>query len=151
MKYNPYRFYPVVLLMLWFTLAAPQGSYAQRFSHASFSRPAAPAAPRMEMSHPAPAPAVRSQPVRTEAAPPVNRTINGGSRNTGNHNIEVNRNVTVNEHVTVNPRTEVNNRTNIYHTGGYRGIHPYYYHPYRPYYWGPRWHPVGYFLSALAA
>jgi hypothetical protein len=48
-------------------------------------------------------------------------------------------NVTVRDHV------------NVYHTGGYQGIHPYYYHPYRPYYWGPHWHPTGFFLSALAA
>jgi hypothetical protein len=151
MKYNPYCFFTLIGLVLVFALCAPQLTEAQRFSHASFSRPSAPAAPRMEMSRPAPAPAVRNQPVRTEAAPPMNRTINGGSRNIGNHNIDVNRNVTVNEHVAVNPRADVNNRTNIYHTGGYRGIHPYYYHPYRPYYWGPRWHPVGYFLGALAA
>jgi hypothetical protein len=45
----------------------------------------------------------------------------------------------------------VRDNVNVYHTGTYRGIHPYYYHPYRPYYWGPHWHPVGFFLSALAS
>lgn len=27
---------------------------------------------------------------------------------------------------------------------------PYYYHPYRPFYWGPVWHPWGFFVAALA-
>jgi hypothetical protein len=27
----------------------------------------------------------------------------------------------------------------------------YFYHPYRPYYWGPAWHPWGFFVAALAA
>lgn len=44
----------------------------------------------------------------------------------------------------------VQDHENVYHTGGYRGIHPYYYHPYRPYYWGPHWHPLGFFLTTLA-
>ena len=39
----------------------------------------------------------------------------------------------------------------VYHTGSYHGIHPYYDHPYRPFYWGPRWHPFGFWLNALAA
>ena len=38
--------------------------------------------------------------------------------------------------------------------GGYHhdyGSHPYYYHPYHPYIWGPRWHPYGYYMSMLDA
>lgn len=28
---------------------------------------------------------------------------------------------------------------------------PYAYHPYAPYYWGPAWHPPGFFIGAMAA
>ena len=54
-----------------------------------------------------------------------------------------------NVHVSVN--THVNVHENIFHTGGRRDLRPYAYHPYRPFYWGPTWHPVGFFLNALTA
>ena len=107
---------------------------------------------------PAPVPAVMSRP-----------TINGGGRNIGNHNFtRVNDNVNtaprtnnrppevrgnVNERSNVNVRANVNfhENVNVYH--GNRGGRGYDYHPhpYQPHYWGPRWHPVGFFLSSLAA
>lgn len=147
MKYIKYNFFTAAVFFAIAIIGRPEKTNAQRFNHASFSRPAPPPpAPRVEMSLPAPAP-------RPAPAPAVvNReTINGGSRNFGNHDFNAGRNVTVNEHVTVNPRVTARDHVNVYHTGNYRGIHPYYYHPYRPYYWGPRWHPVGFFLTALAA
>ena len=135
----------------------PQRTAAQRFGHP------APA------FHPAPAPAFRPAPPpprpvpgrqdRWRSAPenrsvPENRSINGGNRNFGAHDFNrPNGNprpapvVDVHARVTTPPRE----RVNIYHTGGYRGVHPYYYHPYRPTYWGPRWHPIGFFLNSLAA
>jgi hypothetical protein len=143
------------LLLIMASLAIPQLSSAQRFSHGGFGggggRAAAPAprqaAPmRQEVSRPSPAV------VRPAERPPVqeNRvTINGGSRNVGNHDFRAN--TTVTARVNTNVRQNVNVRENIYHTGGDRGAHPYYFHPYHPYYWGPRWHPVGFFLGALAA
>jgi uncharacterized protein DUF6515 len=76
-------------------------------------------------------------------------TINGGGRNVGNH--DFNRPVDVHNTINVRNNVTVRDHVNVYHTGGYRGIHPYYYHPYRPYYWGPHWHPLGFFLSGLAA
>lgn len=54
-------------------------------------------------------------------------------------------------HEDVHARVDMHDQVNVYHTGDYRGIHPYYYHPYRPYYWGPHWHPLGFFLTSLAA
>ena len=54
-------------------------------------------------------------------------------------------------HEDVDARVDMHDQVNVYHTGDYRGIHPYYYHPYRPYYWGPHWHPLGFFLTSLAA
>ncbi|HMI59425.1 MAG TPA: DUF6515 family protein, partial [Puia sp.] len=60
-------------------------------------------------------------------------------------------NVNVRGGVAGRPAVTIHDHENVYHTGGYRGIHPYYYHPYRPFYWGPRWHPLGFFLTALAA
>lgn len=133
-------------LSLCFVLCLPQQSHGQRFNHGG-ARPAAPARPA-----PAPRP-----------------TINGGSRNIGNHNFirpQVN-NVRVNPtppparvinrpaNGAVNPRgrstVPVHENVNVYH-GGTRGrVYDYHPHPYHPYRWGPRWHPVGFFLSSLAA
>jgi hypothetical protein len=76
-------------------------------------------------------------------------TINGGGRNIGNHDLS--RPVDVHNTINVRNNVTVRDHVNVYHTGGDRGIHPYYYHPYRPYSWGPHWHPLGFFLSALAA
>lgn len=148
---------PTILLLLVAAMLAlagiPVEGMAQRFNHGGFSRPGAPS--------PAAAPArVPQQPMRTESRPemrpetrpgaqPVERpSINGGSRNYGNH--DYNRSYDAHENVPARQNVTVRDHVNVYHTGDYRGIHPYYYHPYRPYYWGPHWHPLGFFLSALA-
>jgi len=143
------------LLSMLALAGIPGEGIAQRFNHGGFSRPGAPAA--------APARAV-PQPVRPEARPaapparpeirpgaqPVERpTINGGSWNSGNH--DYSRPAEAHENVPVRQNVTARDRVNVYHTGGYRGVHPYYYHPYRPYYWGPHWHPLGFFLTALAS
>jgi hypothetical protein len=138
-------------------LAGPQQSMAQRFNHGGSGgggRPAAPAYHPAPVSRPAPAVrAAPSRPVETrpaESRPVEERpTINGGGQNIGNHDLS--RPVDVHNTINVRNNVTVRNNVNVYHTGTYRGIHPYYYHPYRPYYWGPHWHPLGFFLSALAA
>lgn len=119
----------------------PTQSMAQRFSHGGGGGG----------FHPAPAPrpaAPAPRPAAPAPRPEEHATINGGARNFGNHDYHAA--PAVHENVNVHT-TVVHNQVNVYHTGGYRGIHPYYYHPYRPYYWGPHWHPVGFFLTALAA
>ena len=169
-------------LLILVLVSCPRLVMAQRFNHSSFGggggRPAFTPAPRQEAPRPAvsrPQPAPNrpqqevSRPQQPTRQPDYNRpspaprpeSINGGSRNFGNH--DFNRTVTVHENVTVhqnvNVHENINNRgrgnmhenVNIYHTGGYRGIHPYYYHPFRPSYWGANWHPVGFFLASLAA
>ncbi len=132
-----------ILLLVLMNL--PQQVNAQRFNHANAGGGGRVTMP-VHMETPRQSPVMRSAPV-TRTAPVVqeNRTINGGARNIGNHNFHP---VT-----TVAPRVTVNTheRVNVYHAGNYRGLHPYAYHPYHPYYWGPRWHPIGYFLSALTA
>lgn len=39
-----------------------------------------------------------------------------------------------------------------YAWGGFRfySFHPYFYHPYTPFYWGPAWHPWGFLVATLA-
>ncbi|HUB60100.1 MAG TPA: DUF6515 family protein [Puia sp.] len=157
---TPFK-YSLILLTATIALimTGPQQGIAQRFNHGGGGGGGRPAAPAY---HPAPvsrpAPAVRQAPAPSrpvESRPVENRpveehpTINGGSRNFGNH--DYSRPVTVHNTVNVRNNVTVRDNVNAYHTGGYRGIHPYYYHPYRPYAWGPHWHPVGFFLSALAA
>jgi hypothetical protein len=131
---------------------------------------------RQEMNRPAPAP-MRTE---TRPAQPVapNPSINGGSRNIGRHDFGLNNNTApgarpnspgrpAGNPVVTNPQARNggnagagngrgNGRDNVghvnaFHTGSYRGLRPYAYHPYHPYYWGPRWHPFGFFLGALAA
>jgi hypothetical protein len=135
-------------------LAGPSPVMAQRFSHGSpgGSRPAAPAFHPATVSRPAPT--VRQAPVQAarpaEPRPAEERpTINGGSRNVGSHDLS--RPMDVHQTVNVRNNVTVRNRVNVYHTGDNHGAHPYYYHPYHPYYWGPHYHPLGFFLSALAA
>ncbi|WP_439488227.1 DUF6515 family protein [Algoriphagus sp.] len=90
---------------------------------------------------------------------------NSGNRtNVGNRvNIDNSKNVNVN----INNRNNINVRNNRnvgyrppyrpyprppYVWGGYRFscFRPYYYHPYTPFYWGPMWHPWGFFIATLA-
>jgi hypothetical protein len=161
-------------------IAGPQQGMAQRFNHAPAGggRPAAPpvfhpapvtrpapvirqtpaqarpAEPRQQVRPTEPRPEVRPTEPRPEPHPAEpgadgRPTINGGGRNIGNHDLS--RPMDVHSTVNVRSNVTVRDHVNVYHTGGDHGVHPYYYHPYRPYYWGPHWHPVGFFLSALAA
>src|SRR5450432_1360305 len=115
----------------------PEQNIAQRFNHAS--------APRATM--PVNRPPATSMPARRPETPvfqqPQRPSINGGGRNIGNHdfnrNVNVNvhdnvnmhqpvhENVTVHDNVTVhnnvNVRPSVRDHVNVYHTGGYRGLH----------------------------
>ena len=84
------------------------------------------------------------------------RSINGGSRNLGNHgvfNAPANRGGV---RVGVSGGGErgrsffgIGRNENVYHHVS--GYHPYAYHPYHPYIWGPHWHPFGFWLGALTA
>lgn len=149
-------------------IGSPQQGMAQRFNHGGQGggRPAAPPVqrpapvtrptqnfrPAQPQARPAESRPAETRPAETRPAEPrpveERPTINGGARNFGNHDYsrpaEPRQNVHVRDNVTIR------NQVNVYHTGGDRGIHPYYYHPYRPYAWGPHWHPMGFFLSALA-
>ena len=71
------------------------------------------------------------------------RTINGGSRNEGNH---VFRALASRPVGTV---FGIRHNENVYHH--VYGAHPYAYHAYHPYMWGPYWHPFGFFATALTA
>ena len=140
-------FYVFACLFFIATLSLPQQTNAQRFNHPSFSAGSRAAAP-MRSAPVRSAPVVHNTPVtRPATVVQENRTINGGARNVGNHNFHPTTTANVNQRVVVNNQE----RGNVYHAGAYRGLRPYSYHPYHPYYWGPRWHPVGFFLASLAA
>lgn len=157
------KYKTLAIIVLALAIAGcPQSGMAQRFNHGGGGgggyHPAPAPRPVVQVPRPvAPAPrqvapAERPVVVPREGARPIEErptTINGGARNVGIHDLSR----PVDVHTTVNVRQNVTERdhVNVYHTGGYRGIHPYYYHPYRPYYWGPHWHPLGFFLGSLAA
>ncbi len=69
--------------------------------------------------------------------------IKGGDKNI-NVNVDNSRDIKINNNV------RVNNRQNNRYYNGRRGYQPYYYHPYRPYSYGPRWHPFGFFVTTMA-
>ncbi|MEP6806076.1 MAG: DUF6515 family protein [Flavobacterium sp.] len=89
----------------------------------------------------------------------INRN-NSGNRNTNISGNNINRNVDRSRDITINNnRNTVVRRNTVvvyarppYRYGGYRynAYHPYYFHPYTPYYWGPVWHPWGFFAATLA-
>ncbi|AGA79480.1 DUF6515 family protein [Echinicola vietnamensis] len=85
-----------------------------------------------------------------------NRTGSNNRINIDNStNINVNRNVrrNVNRRSTVVIRNPRPYHRPPYRYGGFSFYcyHPYYYHPFVPYYWGPVWHPWGFFVASLAA
>jgi hypothetical protein len=73
---------------------------------------------------------------------------------------DVNINVDNSKDIRINNNRNTSIRRNTYRPytrppvvyGGfhYRCFYPYYYHPYRPFYWGPIWHPWGFFIATLA-
>ncbi|MBN1198964.1 MAG: hypothetical protein JXA23_06410 [Bacteroidales bacterium] len=73
-----------------------------------------------------------------------NVTKTGNNINTGNIYINNSRNVVVRPNPRPYPRPP-------YAYGGYRYscYHPYAYHPFHPFFWGPLWHPVGFFVATM--
>lgn len=77
------------------------------------------------------------------------RNIDNSNRNI---NIDNSRNVNINRgntYVRVGVRPYVR-PPYIYGGFGYYCHRAYFYHPYRPFYWGPVWHPWGFFVATLA-
>lgn len=97
---------------------------------------------------------------------PANTINAGGSRpndrvNTNRGRGDVNINVDNSRRTNINVRNNRNRPYRPYYRpyprppyrwGGYgfSWYRPYYYHPYAPYYWGPVWHPWGFFAATLA-
>ena len=82
---------------------------------------------------------------------PSTRDRNTNINNRKNVNINNNRNVNVNRNIYVRPPVRPYPRP-PYAYGGFRYncYHPYHYHRYTPYYWGPAYHPWGFFVATLA-
>lgn len=86
------------------------------------------------------------------------RNVNRNDINIDRSRGDVNINVDNSKHVNVNNRnTVVRPAPRPYYRPPYRYggfsfycYHPYVYHPYHPYYWGPVWHPWGFFVATMA-
>lgn len=78
----------------------------------------------------------------------------GGGSNRNNVNIHVdNRHVNVHNHrpgYVRPPMRPYHRPPYIYGGRRYFAFHPYFYHPFRPFYWGPIWHPWGFLVTSLA-
>jgi hypothetical protein len=91
-----------------------------------------------------------------------NNNFSGNNVNIDNSKKNVNVNIDNSKDVKINNNRVVNNRVrpNAYRPdtrppkrhGGfvYFSYRPYFYHPYTPFFWGPVWHPWGFFVAALA-
>ena len=91
-----------------------------------------------------------------------NNNLSGNKVNVDNSKRNVNVNIDNSKDVKINNNRVVNNsvRSNGYRPytrppyrhGGfvYFSYRPYFYHPYTPFFWGPVWHPWGFFVAALA-
>ncbi len=160
-------------------VALPSNLHAQRMKHASPSRSGGggSATSRAQPSGGGKATQGRTAApsTRQTASPAQPPTINGGSQkspartgssagradadrkggntvNVGSGNTNVNINVDNSRNTTVRRNTNVRYNRPPYRYGGhsYYCHHHYYYHPYRPYYWGPAWHPWGFVVATLA-
>ena len=85
-----------------------------------------------------------------------NKTNVGNKVNIDNSKKNVNINVDNSTHINRNTSVRRNSRPYArppYRYGGrsFYCYHPYYYHPFRPFVWGPMWHPWGFFITTLAA
>jgi len=90
-----------------------------------------------------------------------NKNNIGNNVNIDNSHNNVNINVDNSKDIRVNNSRNTMVRHNVgrpytrppYYYGGRRFYcyHPYVYHPYRPFYWGPVYHPWGFFAATLAA
>jgi hypothetical protein len=74
------------------------------------------------------------------------------NRGGNNINIDNSKNININKN---NTRVVAGSRGYArppYRYGGfgYYCHRPYFYHPYRPFYWGPAWHPWGWFAATIA-
>jgi Family of unknown function (DUF6515) len=101
---------------------------------------------------------------KTDVSNSGNKTNNVGSGNkkvnvdNSKKNVNVNVDKSKDIHVNNSRNTSVRHNSRAYGRppyvyGGrrYRCYRPYYFHPYRPFIWGPRWHPWGFFIATLAA
>ena len=83
-----------------------------------------------------------------------NTNINSNNKNV-NINIDNSKDIRINNsrHTTVRHNNYRPYTRPPYRYGGHRYYchHVYVFHPYRPFYWGPYWHPWGFFVRTLAA
>ncbi|WP_339877716.1 DUF6515 family protein [uncultured Algoriphagus sp.] len=85
-----------------------------------------------------------------------NKIGNNSGNNIGNRvNIDNSKNVNVNvrnnRNVAYRPPYRPYPRPPVIWGGfGFSCFRPYYYHPFTPFYWGPMWHPWGFFIATLA-
>ncbi len=94
-------------------------------------------------------------------APGKANNVNAGNKaniNNSKKNVNINIDNSKDIHINNSRNTAVRRNTRVYARppyvyGGhrYRCYHPYYFHPYRPFVWGPVWHPWGFFVATLAA
>jgi hypothetical protein len=81
----------------------------------------------------------------------VGNTTNVGNRVNIDNSKNVNINVRNTRNVAYRPPYRPYPRPPVVWGGyGFSCFRPYYYHPYTPFYWGPMWHPWGFFIATLA-
>lgn len=99
-------------------------------------------------------PAIENKSGNNSSVKGGNRNVNiDNSRNNVNINVDNSKDIHVNNnHNTIVRQNNLPYTRAPYRYGGHRYYchHVYFYHPYRPFYWGPVWHPWGYVITKLA-
>lgn len=148
------------ILAVFSSLLSLQELSAQTRRPATGARPTTGARPATKPAATKPAvnkPATNNRSVGNK----TNNVNNSGNRtnNVGSNNKNVNINIDNSKDVRINNSRNTVVRHNprpyprppyVYGGFHYRCYHPYYFHPYRPFVWGPMWHPWGFFITTLA-
>jgi len=92
----------------------------------------------------------------------VSNDVNNVDRNRNNVDRDKDRDVNINRDINVDRNVNIDRDVYVrrpvvayprppYTYGGHRyyAFHPYHYHPYHPFYWGPAYHPWGFFIAVL--
>ena len=133
MKNNSIKIYSLITsISLLVFLFAPTNSIAQRFNHGGGGGMRGGGGGGMHGIG-----GFSRQPIQ------MNRSIGGGAHNTGHPDQVIRR-----EDMHDGPHRGMDRPGGVFHP--VFGNHPYAYHSYHPYIWGPRWHPFGFFLNSLA-
>ena len=142
----------VLTAFLAAALVLPPSAGAQRMPHRTVRQPKPASGAHGSIN----GGAQRSTSRPAPQAAPAGRTTNARNNvnidnSRKNVNINIDRDINVRHNTVVRPgRRPYARPPHVYGGRRYYCHAPYFYHPFRPFHWGPAWHPWGFFVATLA-